>query len=85
MKSKSSRALLISVLLHLGIGVLSDFSFGLAPIRSRNADAINALFVIEEKPKVRRVTPPKRTQVRHRRTRDVSQPAPENSHEQPTC
>ena len=73
MKSKSSKALLISVLLHLGIGVLGFFYwFGTHP--QRNADAINALFVIEEKPKVRRVTPPKRTQVRHRKTRDVSQP-----------
>ena len=73
MKSKSSKALLISVLLHLGVAVLGFFYwFGTHP--QRNADAINALFVIEEKPKVRRVTPPKRTQVRHRRTRDVSQP-----------
>lgn len=73
MKSKSSKALLISVLLHLGVGMLGFFYwFGTHP--QRNADAINALFVIEEKPKVRRVTPPKRTQVRHRRTRDVSQP-----------
>ncbi len=73
MKSKSSKALLISVLLHLGVGMLGFFYwFGTHP--QRNADAINALFVIEEKPKVRRVTPPKRTQVRHRKTRDVSQP-----------
>ena len=73
MKSKSSKALLVSVLLHLGVGSLGFF-FWFSTNPQRNADAINALFVVEEKPKVRRVTPPKRTQVRHRRTRDVSQP-----------
>lgn len=73
MKSKSSKALLISVLLHLGVGVLGFF-YWFSTNPQREDAAINALFVIEEKPKVRRVTPPKRTQVRHRRTRDVSQP-----------
>lgn len=71
MKSKSSKALLISVLLHLGVGVLGFFYwFSTAPMRETSS--INALFVREEKPKVRRVTPPKRAQIVRERTRDVS-------------
>ena len=72
MKSKSSKALLVSVLLHLGVGVLGFFYwFSTAPMQETSS--INALFVREEKPKVRRVTPPKRAQVVQKRTRDVSQ------------
>lgn len=71
MKSKSSKALLISVLLHLGVGVLGFFYwFSTAPMRE--ASSINALFVREEKPKVRRVTPPKRARIVREKTRDVS-------------
>ena len=71
MKSKSSKALLISVLLHLGVGVLGFFYwFSTAPMRE--ASSINALFVREEKPKIRRVTPPKRAQIVQQKTRDVS-------------
>ncbi len=73
MKSKSSKALLISVFFHLGIGVLGFF-YWFSTTPQRDPAGINALIVIEEKPKVRRVTPPKRSQVRHRRTRDVNQP-----------
>ena len=73
MKSKSSKALLISVLLHAGVGVLGLFYwFGTNP--QRNTDSINALFIMEEKPKVRRVPRRKRVQVVQKRTRDVSQP-----------
>ena len=72
MKSKSSKAFLVSVLLHLGVGVLGFFYwFSTAPMRE--ASSINALFVKEEKPKVRRVTPPKRAQIVQNKTRDVSQ------------
>lgn len=72
MKSKSSKAFLVSVLLHLGVGVLGLFYwFSTAPMRE--ASSINALFVREEKPKVRRVTPPKRAQIVQNKTRDVSQ------------
>ena len=72
MKSKSSKAFLVSVLLHLGVGVLGFFYwFGTAPMRE--ASSINALFVREEKPKVRRVTPPKRAQIVQKRTRETSQ------------
>ena len=72
MKSKSSKAFLVSVLLHLGIGVLGLFYwFSTAPMRETSG--LNALFVREEKPKVRRVTPPKRAQIVQNKTRDVSQ------------
>ena len=72
MKSKSSKALFISVLLHLGVGVLGFFYwFSTAPMRE--VSSINALFVREEKPKIRRVTPPKRAQLVQKKTRDVSQ------------
>lgn len=73
MKSKSSKALLISVLLHLSIGIIGFF-FWFSTNPSRDAAGINAMFIMEEKPKMRRVTPPKRVQVRHQKTRDVSQP-----------
>ena len=72
MKSKSSKALLISVLLHLGVGVLGFFYwFGTNP--QRNADSINALLIMEEKPKVRRVPRRKRVQAMQKRARDTSQ------------
>ena len=59
MKSKANKALLISVLLHLGIGVIGFFYwFGTNP--QRNTDSINALLIAEEKPKVRRVQRRKR-------------------------
>ena len=73
MKSKSSKAFLISVLLHLGIGVLGLFYwFGTNP--QRNTDSINALLIAEEKPKVRRVQRRKRVQMMQKRTRDTNQP-----------
>lgn len=73
MKSKSSKALLISVLFHLGIGVLGFFYwFGTNP--QRNTDSINALLIMEEKPKVRRVPRRKRVQAMRKRTRNTNQP-----------
>ena len=72
MKSKSSKAFLVSVLLHLGVGVLGLFYwFSTAPMRETSS--INALFVREDKPKVRRVTPPKRAQIVQEKTRAESQ------------
>ena len=73
MRSKSSKALLISVLLHVGVGVLGLFYwFGTHP--QRDAASINAMFITEEKPKVRRIPRRKRVQATQKRTRDVSQP-----------
>lgn len=73
MKSKSSKALLVSVLLHVGVGVLGLFYwFGTNP--QRDTASINAMFITEEKPKVRRIPRRKRVQATQKRTRDVSQP-----------
>lgn len=73
MRSKSSKAFLISILLHVGIGVLGLFYwFGTNP--QRDAASINAIFITEEKPKVRRIPRRKRVQPTQKRTRDVSQP-----------
>jgi hypothetical protein len=73
MRSKSSKAFLISVLLHLGIGVLGLFYwFGTNP--QRNTDNINAMFIMEEKPKVRRIPRRKRVQAAQKRTRNTNQP-----------
>ena len=73
MRSKSSKAFLISVLLHIGIGVLGLFYwFGTNP--QRDAASINAMFITEEKPKVRRIPRRKRVQPTQKRTRDASQP-----------
>ncbi len=73
MKSKSSKALLISVLLHLWVGVIGFFYWsGTNP--QRDTDTINALLIAEEKPKVRRVQRRKRVQMTQKRTRDTHQP-----------
>ncbi len=73
MRSKSSKAFLISVLLHVGIGVLGLFYwFGTNP--QRDAASINAIFITEEKPKVRRIPRRKRVEATRKRSRDVSQP-----------
>ena len=73
MKSKSSKSLLVSIALHAIVCVLGFF-FWFSTSPTREVAGINALLITEEKPKVRRVTPPKRTQIRHQKTRDVSQP-----------
>ncbi len=73
MKSKSSKSLLISVALHALVGVLGFF-FWFSTKPTGEVASINALFITEEKPKVRRVTPPKRTEIRQQTTRNMSQP-----------
>ncbi len=73
MKSKSGKFFLISVTLHAILGILGFFYwFGASP--TREADSISALLIMEEKIKVRRTTPPKRTQMPKKTTQDVSQP-----------
>ncbi len=73
MKSKSSKALLISILLHAGVGVFGLFYwFGTNP--QREAAGINAMFITEEKPKVRRIPKRKRIQATQRRSRNTNQP-----------
>lgn len=73
MKSRSSKSLLVSIALHAIVCILGFF-FWFSTSPTREIAGINALLITEEKPKVRRVTPPKRTQIRHQKTRDVSQP-----------
>ncbi len=73
MKPKSGKALLVSVLLHLSVGVLGFF-YWFSTTPQRNADGINALLVTEEKTKVRRVPRRKRVQITQKTTRDTNQP-----------
>ncbi len=73
MKSKYSKSLLISIVLHLGIGLIGFFYwFGTNPMD--DTPSIEALFVQAEKPKPKRIPPPKRPQVQRKTTRQVSEP-----------
>ena len=73
MKYRSSGSLLISVALHLIIGVIGFFYwFSVAP--SNHADSIDAIFTTVEQPKTKRITPPKRLQIRRETTRSTNQP-----------
>ena len=73
MKYKSSTSLLISVVLHLVIGIIGFFYwFGVAP--SNHTDSMDAIFTAVEEQKTKRITPPKRTQIRRETTQNTSQP-----------
>lgn len=73
MKYKSSTSLLISVTVHLIIGIIGFFYwFSVTP--SRHADSMDAIFTAVEEPKTKRITPPKRTQIRRETTQNTSQP-----------
>lgn len=72
MKSRSSTPLLISVGLHLIVGIIGFFYwFNAGPMR--HADRIDAIFTTVEEQKTKRITPPKRPQIR-KTTQHVSQP-----------
>lgn len=72
MKYKSSTSLLISVGLHLIIGIIGFFYwFNVGP--SRHADKIDMVFATMEQPKDKRITPPKRPQIR-KTNQNVSKP-----------
>ena len=73
MKYKSSTSLLISVALHLIVGVIGFF-FWFSVVPSHNADSIDAIFTAVEEPKTKRITPPKRPQIRHQTSQNTSQP-----------
>ena len=73
MKSKSSKSLFISIALHAIVGVIGFF-FWFSTNPMRDVTGINAVLISEEKPKVRRITPPKRPQVQQPTTRTVSEP-----------
>ena len=70
MKSKSSKSLFISIALHAIVGVIGFF-FWFSTNPMRDVTGINAVLISEEKPKVRRITPPKRPQVQQPTTRTV--------------
>ena len=69
MKYKSSTSLFISFALHLIIGIIGFF-YWFNTMPSHHADSIDAIFTTVEDPKTKRITPPKRTQIR----RDTAQP-----------
>ncbi|MDE0634656.1 MAG: VWA domain-containing protein [Candidatus Poribacteria bacterium] len=73
MKYKSSTSLLISVALHLMIGIIGFF-FWFSTVPSHDADSIDAIFTAVEEPKTKRITPPKRPQIRHQTSQNTSQP-----------
>ena len=73
MKYKSSTSLLISVGLHLIVGIIGFFFwFSITP--SRHADSIDAIFTAVEEPKTKRITPPKRQQIRKQTAQSTNQP-----------
>ncbi len=73
MKYKSSTSLLISVTVHLIIGIIGFFYwFSVAP--SSHTDSMDVIFTPPDEPKKERVTPPKRTQIRRETTQNTSQP-----------
>lgn len=73
MKYRSSAAMLISVVLHLIVGVIGFF-YWFNVIPSHRADSMDAIFTTVEKPKTKRITPPKRQQIRKETTRSTNQP-----------
>lgn len=73
MQNKSGTSLLISFVLHLIIGIIGFFYwFGVAP--SSHTDSMDAIFTAVEEQKTKRITPPKRTQIRRETTQNTSQP-----------
>ena len=68
MKYKSSASLFISFAFHLIIGIIGFF-YWFNTMPSHHADSIDAIFTTVEDPKTKRITPPKRTQIR----RDTAQ------------
>lgn len=72
MKTKSSAAFLVSIILHLIVGVIGFFYwFSVNP--SRHTDNIDAFFTTVEEPKTKRITPPKRPQILRENTQNTSQ------------
>ena len=73
MKARSSTSLLISVALHLIVGIIGFyFWFGVVP--SQDIDSLDAFFTDVEQPKTKRITPPKRPQIHHQTTQSTHQP-----------
>jgi len=73
MKYRSSGSLLISVALHLIIGIIGFF-YWFNVIPSHRADSMDAIFTTVEEPKTKRITPPKRVEIRKETTHSTNQP-----------
>lgn len=72
MKSKSSTSLLISFVLHLSVGLIGIyFWFNVAPTNPE--DSMDA-FITKAEPPKKRITPPKRTQIKRENTPTTNQP-----------
>ena len=66
-KSKSSKALIVSFVLHLIVGLVGVF-FWPTQRTTREQGSINAVLMQVEKPKTKRMSRPKRAQVRKQKT-----------------
>ena len=73
MKYKSSTSLFISIALHLLVGIIGFF-YWFNTLPSHHDDRIDAIFTAVEEPKTKRITPPKRTQIRRETTQSTNQP-----------
>lgn len=73
MKYKKSTALLTSFALHLMIGVIGFF-YWFNTMPSHHADSMDAIFTTVDEPKTKRITPPKRTQIRRETSQSTNQP-----------
>jgi hypothetical protein len=73
MKSRSSAALLISIGLHLIVGVIGFF-YWFKVVPSQHIGTMDAFFTEVEKPKTKRIIQPKRPQIRKQTTQSTNQP-----------
>ncbi len=73
MKYKKSTALFVSFALHLIVGIIGFF-YWFNTMPSHNPDSIDAIFTTVEQPKTKRITPPKRTQIRKETSQTTNQP-----------
>ncbi len=73
MKSRSSGSLLISVALHLIIGIIGFF-YWFSVVPSHNADSMDAFFTKVEQPKTKRIIQRKRSQIHRETSQSTSQP-----------
>ncbi len=73
MKYKKSTSLFISFALHLIVGIIGVF-YWFNAVPRQHADSIDALFTTVDEPKTKRITPPKRTQIRRETSQTTNQP-----------
>lgn len=73
MKYKKSSSLFISFALHLIVGIIGFF-YWFNTMPSHHADSMDAIFTTVDEPKTKRITPPKRTQIRRETSPTTNQP-----------